>query len=96
MFLDGLKISIFTPVFKGADRSKLGNYRPISMLPCFSNIPERIMYNSFHKYVLEKKILYPKQFDFQVGNSTDHAINLYLILKITSLRRACLLTIHKA
>ena len=32
------------------------------------------MYNGFHKCVLENKILYPKQFGFQVGHSTDHAI----------------------
>ena len=32
------------------------------------------MYNDFHKCVLENKILYPKQFGFQVGQSTDHAI----------------------
>ena len=40
------------------------------MLSCFSKIPERIMY----KCVLENKILYPKQFGFQVDHSTDHAI----------------------
>ena len=50
------------------------NYRPISVLPCFSNIPERIMYNCFLKCTLGNKILYPKQFGFQVGHSTDHAI----------------------
>ena len=72
IFPDGLKIARFNPVFKDGDGSKLGNYRPISVLPCFSNIPERIMYNSFHKCVLENKILYPKQFGVQVG----HAINL--------------------
>ena len=74
IFPDDLKIAGFNHVFKGSDRSKLGNYRPISVLPCFSNIPERIMYNGFHKCVLENKILYPKQFGFQVGHSTDHAI----------------------
>ena len=76
IFPDGLKIARFNPLFKAGGRSKLENYRPISVLPCFSNIPERIMYNSFHKYVLENKIIYPKQFGFQVGHSTDHAINL--------------------
>ena len=74
IFTDGLKIARFNPVFKSSDRSKLGNYRPTSVLPCFSNIPEHILYNSFHKSIF--KILYPKQFDFQVGHSTDHAINL--------------------
>ena len=34
VFPDDLKIARFNPVFKGGDRSKLGNYRPISVLPC--------------------------------------------------------------
>ena len=62
IFPDGLKIARFNPVFKDGDRYKLGNYRPISVLPCFSNIPEHVMYNSFHKCVLENKILYPKHY----------------------------------
>ena len=74
IFLDDLKVARFNPVFKGDDRSKLENYRPVSVLPCFSNIPKRIMYNGFHKCVLENKILYPKQFGFHVGHLTDHAI----------------------
>ena len=74
IFPDDLKIARVTPVFKGGDSSKLGNYRPTSVLPCFSKLLERIMYNYFYKYLLENKILYPKQFGFQVRNSTDHAI----------------------
>ena len=31
---DNLKIAGFNPVFIGGDRSKLGNYRAISVLPC--------------------------------------------------------------
>ena len=76
IFTDGLKIVRFNPVVNGRDRSKLGNYRPISLLPCFSNIPEPIMNNSFNKCVLENNILYSKQFGFQAGHLTDHAINL--------------------
>ena len=74
IFPDDLKIARVTPVFKGGDRSKLGNYRPISVLSCFSKILERIMHNRIHKYLQENKILYPKQFGFQFGHSTDHAI----------------------
>ena len=74
IFPDDLKIARVTPVFKGGDRSKLGNYRPISVLSCFSKILERIMHNGIYKYLQENKILYPKQFGFQFGHSTDHAI----------------------
>ena len=74
IFPDDLKIARVTPVYKSGDRSKLGNYRPLSVPPYFSEILERIMYNRIYKYLLENKILYPKQFYFQFGHSTDHAI----------------------
>ena len=32
------------------------------------------MYNRLYQYLTENKILYPKQFDFQTGHSTEHAI----------------------
>ena len=37
-------------------------------------IPERMMYNCFHKYFLENKSIDPIQFGFQVGHSTVLAI----------------------
>ena len=52
----------------------MSNYRPISVLPCFSKILERIMYNRLYKYLTTEKLLYSKQFGFQTGLSTEHAI----------------------
>ncbi|XP_057310271.1 uncharacterized protein LOC130648249 [Hydractinia symbiolongicarpus] len=40
-----LKIARITPIFNSGDRTNLTNYRAISVLPCFSKILERIMYN---------------------------------------------------
>ena len=43
---DSWKIGKVTPIYKANDSSDLGNYRPISaVLPCFSKILERIIYN---------------------------------------------------
>ena len=42
-FPDELKIARVTPLFKNGSDSDLGNYRPISVLPCFSKILEKIM-----------------------------------------------------
>ena len=36
VFPDALKIARVTPLFKGGDPSNISNYRPISILPCFS------------------------------------------------------------
>ena len=74
VFPDDLKIVWVTPIYKGKDSSDVSNYRPVSMLPWFSKILERIMYNRLYKYFIENNILYSKQFGFQNGHSTDHAV----------------------
>ena len=74
IFPDRMKIAKVTPVFKGGDSADLNNYRPISVLPCFSKILERLMYNRLCKHLSNSKILYPKRFGFQKGHSTDHAL----------------------
>ena len=74
IFPDDLKIAKVIPIYKADDKSDLSNYRPISVLSCFSKILERIMCNRLYQYLTENKILYPKQFGFQTGHSTEHAI----------------------
>ncbi len=39
-----LKIAKVTPIFKADDPSSFTNYCPISILPCFSKILEKIVY----------------------------------------------------
>ena len=74
IFPDKLKIGRVTPLFKIGENYKLGNYRPISVLPYFSKVLEKIMYNRLYKYLTDSSILYKKQFGFQEGHSTEHAI----------------------
>ena len=47
IFPDPLKIAKATPVFKTGDFKEISNYRPISVLPCFSKLLERIMKTAF-------------------------------------------------
>ena len=44
-FSNKLKIVKVTPLFQSGDAENVTNYRPISVLPVFSKILERIMYN---------------------------------------------------
>ena len=74
VFPDDLKIARVTPIYEGEDSRDVSNYRPISVLPCFSKILECIMYNRLYKYLIENNILYSTQFGFQNGHSTDHAV----------------------
>ena len=60
-----LKIAKFTPIYKADHSSNISNYRPISVLPCFSKMLERIMYNCLQKYLKDQNILYDKQFGFR-------------------------------
>ena len=48
--------------------------RAISVLPCFSNMLECILYNSLYSYRTENNIFFNKQFGFQAGHSTEHAL----------------------
>ena len=68
------KIAHVVPIFKSGDETLLTNYRPISVLPCFSKILDHIMYNTLYNFVIKNNILYKKQFGFQANDSTDHAI----------------------
>ena len=74
IFPDKLKIVRVPPLFKGGENYELGNYRPISVLPCFSKILEKIMYNRLYKHLTDNSILYKKQFGFQEGHSTEYTI----------------------
>ena len=73
-FSDDLNIAQVTPVFIAVDDSEIGNFRLISVLPCFSKKLERIMYNRLFKYLTANEVLYKKQFGFRAVNSAEHAI----------------------
>ena len=55
VFPDQLKMARVTPTFKSGEKTTVSNYRPISILPCFSKILERIMYNRLYKFLQENK-----------------------------------------
>ena len=65
-----------SPIYKKDEEFFLINYRPISLLSCFSKLLELIMYNRFFKFLSENSILYEKQLGFQTSHSNEHAILL--------------------
>ena len=76
IFPENLKIVKVSPIYKKVEEFLRPNYRPISVLPCFSKLLERIMYNRLLKYLSENSILYENQFGVQTSHSTEHAILL--------------------
>ena len=73
-FPEKLEIAKVIPVFKKGYKENVENYRPISILPVFSKVLERIMYNRLYEYFMNNNLFHKNQFGFQVNNSTEHAI----------------------
>lgn len=71
---DYLKIAKIIPVYKTDDRHKFSNYRPISILSCFSKILEKILYNRFIDFINKQNILFSSQYGFRKNHSTFMAI----------------------
>ena len=71
---DDLKIAKVIPVYKKGDPSSYENYRPVSVLSCFSKIFERIVYNRIFTFISKYNIIFKGQYGFRPGHSTEHAL----------------------
>ena len=81
-FPDELKVGKTTPIYKKDDAELLENYRPISTLPIFGKIFEKIIYSRLYGFFVSQNLLHDKQFGFRQNHSTSHAIN-YSVHHIT-------------
>ena len=75
---DDLKIAKVIPIYKSSDPSLLKNYRPISLLPAFSKLLEKIMYDKLMSFLVSKNIFYKHQYGFRPKHSTIHPIIHFL------------------
>ena len=73
-FPDKLKCASITPIHKEGSKLLLSNYRPISILPLFSKILEKIMQVRLVSYLNKYNIIYEHQYGFQENKSTSLAI----------------------
>ena len=83
VFPDALKIAKVVPIFKGGEKDSIGNYRPISILPSFSKVFEKVIFNRLSEYVFSKKILNTCQYGFRKNHSTYMSV-LDMYEKISS------------
>ena len=75
IFPDTLKVGKITPIFKKGDTQELANYRPVSTLPIFGKIFEKVIYERLYNFFISQNILNHQQFGFRKGHSTSHALN---------------------
>ena len=74
IFPDKLKIAKVITLFKKGNPELPSNYRPISLLPIFSKVFEKLIYRRLYKFLELNNILYSLQFGFQENHSIDHAL----------------------
>ena len=73
-FPQSLKSARVVPVYKSGPKSNVNNYRPISILPIFSKIFEKIVHFQLYNYLEKLKILSPNQYGFRKKMSTSDAM----------------------
>ena len=56
------------PAHKKEDKTLINNYHPISLLPIFGRIFERVIYNSLFNSFLNNKLFTPSQSGFLPGD----------------------------
>jgi hypothetical protein len=77
-FPESLKLARVIPIYKAGDKLSINNYRPISLLPLFSKIYEKVVRRQLFNFLTKFNILHPDQYGFQPNKSTSHAIIDYL------------------
>ena len=83
IFPDRMKIARVIPLFKNGDVKEFSNYRPVSILPQFSQILEKVFHNRLMSFINDKQILNNSQFGFRKNMSTALAI-IELVEEITT------------
>ena len=73
-FPNAMKIARVNPGHKSGPADRVDNYRPISALPLFSKIFEKLTLYRMDNFISNHSILTPSQFGFRKGCSTTHAI----------------------
>ena len=83
MVSEQLKLAKVIPIYKKEDPEIFSNYRPVSVLPCFSKILERLVFNRCTDYINKNNLLNEKQFGFRPNHSTYMAV-IELVDKIAN------------
>ena len=74
VFPDDFKISRVVPIYKSKEAHNFNNYRPISLLPVFSKILEKLVHKRLYSYLSKQNILYDGQYGFRKSMSTVDAL----------------------
>ena len=62
------------PIHKKGDKQIVDNYRPVSIHHIFSNVFEKILFNSIFEYLQENYLFCDNQSGFRPSNSCEHQL----------------------
>lgn len=74
-FPNVFKTGKITPVYKKGNKECITNYRPVSILPIFGKIFEKIIYRRLYSFLSTNGVLTDQQFGFRKKHSTTHALH---------------------
>ena len=83
VFPEELKLANVVPIYKSGETSVFSNYRPVSVLPVFSKVLERLMYNRLLNFLNSFNVIYDYQFGFREKYATHMAL-ITLVDKIST------------
>ena len=70
-----MKVAKIGPIYKKSkDQQTFSNYRPISLLPSFSKILEKIIHKRVYTFLQAHEMFYNSQYGFRPGHSTEQAV----------------------
>ena len=72
-----------TPVFKKKNKQLLINYRPISLLPIFAKVFEKIIFINLYNYLVTNNLITKNQSGFRPGDSVTNQL-IFLVHQIYS------------
>lgn len=96
-----LKTGIVRPLYKGGAGDSVGNYRPISILPCMALVLEKHIFKVMSSFIDEFSILSDRQYGFVAGRGTHSLLDdlsdvLYTTLEHNQFACALFLDVSKA
>ena len=71
-----MKIAKVVRIHTSGDQTSLNNYRPISLLPVFSQLIEKLMYNQIMSFIERNDILNKHQYGFRKNHTTHPILHL--------------------
>ena len=69
-----MKIAEVIPLYKSGNKHHFTNYRPVSLLPQFSKILEKLFNNRLDNFIDKHKLLNDNQYGFRANRSTSMAL----------------------